>query len=121
MLRDPGGTHARTDLLIRRSEEYDVALERDVRALQDQHRHELRDRLALHVERAPAPHVAVFDQAAERIHGPVLGRRDHDVHVIEENQGPGAAIAAQPGVEVRLPRCWLEDLRLDAVAPQYDS
>src|SRR5947199_5540365 len=69
---EPTGAHARADLLVRRGEKNDVALERRARALEDDQRHQLRDRLTLHVERATSPHVPVLHHASERVHLPVL-------------------------------------------------
>ena len=90
-----------------------------MRAPEGQQRHELRDRFALHVERAPTPDVTVLDQPAERIHAPVLGRGEHHVHVVQQNDGTRAAITGQPRVQVGLAGSRLEDARLDAVALQH--
>src|SRR5207244_3112163 len=84
---EPTGAHARADLLVRRGEKNDVALERRARALEDDQRHQLRDLLTLHVERATSPHVPVLHHAAERVHLPVLRAGEHDVHVIEKISG----------------------------------
>ncbi len=118
-LGEPPRAHARPDFLVRRREEDDVALERHPRALEDHQRHELRDPLPLHVERSAAPDVTALDGAAERIHLPVLRRRKDDVHMVEENQRPRAAVAPQARVQVRLAGRRLEGLGLDAVASQH--
>src|SRR3989454_10646444 len=44
LIDDPGRADSRADLLVRRRKEDDVALERNMGALQNEHRHELRDR-----------------------------------------------------------------------------
>jgi len=52
----------------------------------------------LHVDRAAAPDLAIRDLAAERVVGPQLGGRRHDVEVAEEEQGLAAGpVAAQAG------------------------
>src|SRR5207248_9300277 len=53
MLHHPRRPDASAYLLVRRGEENDVTLERHAGALKREQRHELGDRLALHVERAP--------------------------------------------------------------------
>src|SRR2546430_11449903 len=90
MLDKPASTDAASDLLVRRGEEDHVALERYAGALEREQRHELRDRLALHVERAAAPDVPVLHDARERGDRPVLRARKHDVHMVEQDEGPGA-------------------------------
>ena len=89
-----------------------------MRALQNEHGHELRDCLALHIEGAAPPDVAVLNHATEWVHTPVFRRCEHDVHVIEKDHRSGAAVARQAGVEVGLPRGGLENSRLDTIAAQ---
>src|SRR2546430_7457931 len=67
MLDKPASTDAASDLLVRRGEEDHVALERHAGALEREQRHELRDRLALHIERAASPDVPVLHDARERV------------------------------------------------------
>ena len=119
MLDEPAGADALPHFLIGGRQENHVALEGNTGALQHQERHQLGDALPLHVLRPASPDVAVLDQPAEGVHRPVLRRGEHDVHVIEEDDGTGAAVAAQPRVQVRLAGRGLEHLRSDAVAGQH--
>ncbi len=119
VIDDPGGADAGANLLVGRRQKDDVALQRNMRALQDEHRHELRDRLTLHIERAASPHSAVLDQTAEWIHGPVLARCKHHVHVVQQNQRARASVARQARVQIGLPRSRLENSRLDPIPPEH--
>ena len=116
---EPTGAHARADLLVRRGEKNDVALERRARALEDDQRHQLRDRLTLHVERATSPHVPVLHHAAERVHLPVLRAGEHDVHVIEKDQRAPGPVSLHPREQVRLAGRGFEYLRFDPLPPQH--
>src|SRR5207253_8100870 len=118
MLDKTSGSYNSTVLIILSREKDEVPFQRDMRALQNEHGHELRDCLALHIERAAPPDVAVLDHATEWVHAPVLRRCEHDVHVIEKDHRSGAAVARQAGVEVCLPRRGLENSRLDTIASQ---
>src|SRR5438046_1079341 len=55
------------ELFVGIRDEDDVAIERHPAALERNHGLEMRDALALHVERTTSPHVAVPDRAGERI------------------------------------------------------
>ena len=119
VLDKPPGADPLPHLLVRRREEDYVALQRHTDALQHHERHQLGDPFALHVLRAPPPDVAIPDQPPEGIHRPVLGRGEHHVHVIEQDDRAGAAVPTEPGVEVRLAGRRLEYLRRDPLAGQH--
>src|SRR5213075_2200233 len=75
MLHQPRRSDTGTHLFVRRREENDVALERHAGALEREQRHQLRDRFALHVERAPPPQIAVLHGSGEGVDHPELGAR----------------------------------------------
>ncbi len=87
-------------LLVGCAEEDHVAIERNPGAFEQQHRHELADRRALHVGGSASPDVAVPDVPGERGHGPALRVGGYDVEVIEEQDGSREAAARQPGQDV---------------------
>ena len=79
----------------------------------DAHRH-----AALHVERAPAPDVAVRELASERGPAPALAGRRDDVDVAVQQERRPAAGTGMARDEVRPPRRSFEPLRLDPVRAQ---
>src|SRR5437762_6618165 len=88
MLDHPRRPDASAYLLVRRGEENDVTLERHAGALEREQRHELRDRLALHVERAPPPQIAVLHGSGEGVDRPELGARERSEEHTSELQSP---------------------------------
>ena len=65
----------------------------------------------LHVDRAAAPDVAVGDVAGERVVGPPLRRRRHDVEMAEQQERLAAGpVAAEAGGHGAAARDGLEDL-----------
>ena len=73
----------------------------------------------LHVDRAAAVDVAVGDVAGERVVGPAVGRRGHDVEVGQQQERVAAgAVAAQPDVDRAATGDRLDDLRLEAEVGQ---
>ena len=119
LLDEPPRPDPPADLFVRCGEKDHITLQRHGRALERDQRHELRDGLALHVERAASPDVAVLLRAAERIDLPVLRACEHDVHVIEQDERPRAAVTLEAGVQVGLPGPGFEHLRLDPLARQH--
>src|ERR1051325_4368548 len=119
MLHHPRRPDAGAYLLVRRGEENDVTLERHAGAFEREQRHELRDRLAFHVERATSPQIAVLHGAGEGVDLPVPRAREHDIHVVEQDERPGAAVPGDARVQVRLPRRGLEQLRGDPLAREH--
>ncbi len=119
MLHQPPRADPGADFLVRRREEDHVTLERHPGPPQRQERQQLGDPLALHVERAASPHVAVPHRAAKGIDLPELRARQDDVHVMEQDERPPAAVSGEPGVQVRLAGFGLEQLRLDPVAGEH--
>ena len=119
VLDEPARADPLPHLLVRRRQEDHIALQRHAGALQHHQRHQLRDPFPLHVLGTAAPDVPVLDQPPEGIDGPVLRRRQHDVHVVEQDDGAGGAVAAQARVQIRLAGRGLEHLRLDALARQH--
>ena len=82
---------------------------------QEPHDHELHRDEVLHVDRAPAPDLAVGEVRGERVVGPLLGRSGHDVEVGEEEQRLTAGpVAAEPGGHRAAAREGLVDLGRDA-------
>ena len=66
---------------------------------------------ALHVDRAAAVDVAVGEVGRERVVGPALGRRRHDVEVRQQQQRLAARpVAAQPDVDRAATGHGLDDL-----------
>ena len=101
LLHEPLEAEAVTDLLVRGRDEDQVA--RPLPAL-PRERGE-RDcgggDLALHVERAPPPHLAVDEVAAERLALPLARVGEHDVGVREQRERRAVAATANPRDEVR--------------------
>ena len=93
----------RTDaiqFLISIGDEHNVAIEGDAAALEGDHRHEVDDALALHVERAAAPDVTVLEHSRKRIDTPVAGVRWDDVHVVHQCDRLLAAVALEARIQV---------------------
>ena len=82
------------DLLVGIADIHQVAVQTDSCPLERDEGHELDDAVSLHVQRAPAPDVAVADLAAEGIHHPVLRRGGDHVHVVHQRD---PASARSPG------------------------
>src|SRR5437016_2102813 len=119
VLHEPARANAAADLFVRRREEDYVAPERHAGALQREQAQELRDRLALHVQRAAAPEVAVLHGPAERVDFPVFGAREHDVPAVEQHEGPPTSVPLDTGVQVRFPGSGLEHLSVDPFTREY--
>src|SRR5687768_18528461 len=81
MVVDEGDGARRAQLLIGIRDEDDVAGERNAAALERDHRHEMCDALALHVECASTIQESILDHATVRRNRPVAldGRRYVDV------------------------------------------
>ena len=80
--------------LVRIHHHLDAAPQRDVIALEREHRHQRHDPVRLVVDRAARPHVAVLEIGVERMMRPVGGDRRHNVGVRHQQQrlharGPG--------------------------------
>src|SRR5437868_4148040 len=119
MLDHPTRPHAGAHVLVRRREEDDVPLERHAGAFEREQCHELRNRLALHVECATPPQIAVLHRPGEGVDLPVFRAREHHVHVVQQDQRPGAAVSGEARVQVRLSGLRLEDLRADSLAREH--
>ena len=88
-------------LFIRQGQEDHVSVQGDAVALEEQERHELHDRHALHVQRAPSPDDAVADSAGEGRLLPKGRLGGHHVGVVEEDEGLPTAVAGQAGLPRR--------------------
>ena len=100
---EPPGALPPAGLLVGHGHEEQVALERRGPLTGEcEHRHELHDAHALHVDGAPAPQVAVAELAGERVDGPFGRVGRHDVEVVEQAERAAgiAGPARQPGDEV---------------------
>jgi len=91
----------RAQLLVGVADEDDVASERDAAPFQGEHRHQMSDPFALHVERASPVDEALLDVAREGVDAPVLRGSGDDIHVMHEGDRLLAAISLQPRVKVR--------------------
>ncbi|GES33176.1 hypothetical protein San01_56640 [Streptomyces angustmyceticus] len=102
-------------LLVREERQHDVARRLAAGAqpvADDGQRHRVH---VLHVDRAPSPEAAVGDLAGERVVGPVVGVGRHDVGVpVDEQAGPRAVLALDPGDRRGPALVGLEDLRFEA-------
>ena len=103
-------------LLVGLGDQQHVAV-RDVAAAREHREGDgARGRLALHVERATAPEVAVAHLARERRHRPVGRVGVDDVGVAGERERRAGAAAAHPRDQVGAPRIARDALALHAVA-----
>jgi hypothetical protein len=92
--------NVRAPFLASLGQEDDVAIERHVEPLQDQHRHQPGSEIVLVVDRAAAVNVAPLARRAERRVLPLRGvDRDH-IGVAHDEQRPPSAVALQPGDHV---------------------
>ena len=131
VLGDPARAVERAGLLVGRAGEQDVAPQARDRVrgriaaggarLLDQPLDDAqleRDH-ALHVDRAAAVDVAVGDIGGERVVGPAIRRRRHDVEMGQQEERLATRpVAAQAGVDGAATRDGLEELRLEAEPDQ---
>ena len=108
----------RAELLVGIGDVHDVAGERDSAALEREHRHQVHDPFALHVQRATPVDESVLDRAAVGVDGPVSRVRGDDVNVMHERDRFLGASSPQARVQVRAPgtergRRGVEDLDLE--------
>ena len=101
-------------LLVAQHHEDDVTARFELPAGGPQERRHVHCDCALHVDRPPAPDLAVHELAAEGRMRPLLSRcRDH-VDVALQQERLGASLAPQPGDEVRPGRVFRIELGRDA-------
>ena len=97
----PGEPEVDADLLVGGRDEDHVALRLEALAREGRHRDSARGHLALHVERAATPDLAVAELARPWIDLPLGRVREHRVRVREERQPRPVAGARDPRNEVR--------------------
>ena len=112
----PRRAEAATHLLVGNGHQDDVAVERDLLALEHDERVELRHARALHVERTAPPDLAVRNLAAERIARPSRGVCRHDVHVVQEHERLRRTAALEPRHDDRAARSGFEAFERNALS-----
>ncbi len=98
---EPREPEVDADLLVGGRDEDHVALRLEALARERRHRDRARGHLALHVERAASPDLAVAELAGPRIELPLGRIREHRVRVREEREPRPVAAARDAGDEVR--------------------
>lgn len=97
MLAEPRHAVFAAGLFVGDGAEYEVSLEGEALALQQEEGEELHHAAALHIHGAAAVNTTVFDHAFERGDVPVLFFDRHDIGVVAEHEGALRTIPAQPG------------------------
>lgn len=119
----PREAPAPSPLLVRRREEDDVPLQRDLAgaggARQQKDSHQIRREHPLVVDRAAAVQVAILDDATERLDRPVLTLDGDDIHVREKQHGSFGGGAPESPHEDRARGGGLEELRLDSLLREH--
>ena len=100
-LAQPLGAEARADLLVGGRSEDEIAGGLEAFTGERGHRDCARGDLALHVERAASPDLAVSQLAAERVRRPLRRIRQYHVGVREKQQAGTVASTGQASNEVR--------------------
>jgi hypothetical protein len=110
---EPRQAEVLADLLIRTRDEQHVPRRLEPFAGERGERHGARGHLALHVERATAPHMPVLHRAAPRIRRPLARVSWNRVGVRQQHQRRAVAPAAQPRDQVGPVRNPRQQLTLD--------
>ena len=98
---EPLETEAVTDLLVRGGGEDEVAGGPKALATERREGDRARSHLALHVERAATPHLAVDEIARPGIALPLVRVGEHGVRVAEERERRAVTATLEPRDEVR--------------------
>src|SRR5579885_780961 len=112
------GAGRAADFLVRRGQKYDVPVQFLPGPFEEQHRLQLGDAHALHVQGAASPQLAVVNLAGKRRVPPVLGASRHHVDVVQQYDrafGPGALEA---GINTGSSRGRIEQRCFYPVSPQ---
>ena len=92
-------------LFVRHRQQHHITRQRHRQSFEHHERQQLHDARPFVIECAATPQIAVAQHAIERRHRPLLRRRRHYIHVMDQHEGLVAAVAAQACIQIGAPRC----------------